>query len=1055
MGSQGIRRITPSPLSGVDSPVAQTTSSSKRQLFGSTDPKTKGRDDVNEPTNNHLSPAQRRLFGLDGRPDRNHHISSSLRSDRSGIRERSPAAKRRKSATPSSAHGGKNNCLTSSTSSQPLMQGLTPWDSLASVTQSTGKSEGMATTRMSRDGKAPTAMEPAPAIPVANSIPPELVSLLAPKGLKWTKRLLQTHEEILKKAEGWRKKQVSPRKHLPRRCKSHHTAMSYIEESDDDLFFDDMRHSELQKEESKRTPIPSEVTTRSERSAPPPADSAPTDTNQSSTSKAITPQRSSRTAHGTHAGDDNYNLRPKRPWAPPPKLQRSIIQMETIPIKRKRGRPPKNKSTHNSSGTGAKETVVNPLPVKRKRGRPRKVRPVEDMTLVAAQHLPATSRRSLRPLRKVRQLVETKADEKIAHKKQHPATKFTRRRTNDQGFIDLPPRKDVDSFDKKTLRQSESPNPEEILVVDEEQGEVITSTTKTLRPIVKVKTKSRSSKHSTARTSRVRFAPNTTTFSLKIRVKTSAASSKKGKTHQTAAPTLSESTVQSIANQITQAYLAQDPSALAGTDHYAGEGDGSDDDDSDSESSCSSSDDDNGDDDDEEEEQQQEGPVVESGGGVEANRKGRLEELVADDNHDARSVASEITMDIDLIRGEHEQRISRLVFPVPEERHDFPTGCDTSVDDQKVTPSHDDDAEGGIPHEKEGTRGIRRAQWVTCRGSTVAGATTNHPLGTSFPTCAGANERTTQAIQRKRKRRVLRSTDSLAGFSLASINSIKSTGGEVPAEVSVNQSRATPDSRDNSASYVAPTDRAARADKRYPLESLRTENAPVVVGGIDETIEARRPKEVGTPHSLATNGRCGKCSGCRQRFDCLTCTKCIANLQAGIRCRQGMGCLKRICKGMAHQRRMDTLGRSSKPTGLESTLDVIHQEARQPGSAGLDPYIDDASVSYFSETGSIYSTASKRRRSRAARLWSRRWSKERRKMAAAQSVSSEHKASSVGVPVPKKRRTGARSKGKKAKSALHDLELPLPTDGSVTSMMEGRRSLRALMSYDEADQDWL
>ena len=48
-----------------------------------------------------------------------------------------------------------------------------------------------------------------------------------------------------------------------------------------------------------------------------------------------------------------------------------------------------------------------------------------------------------------------------------------------------------------------------------------------------------------------------------------------------------------------------------------------------------------------------------------------------------------------------------------------------------------------------------------------------------------------------------------------------------------------------------------------------------------------------------------------------------------------------------------------------------------------------------------------------------------------------------------------RGRGKNAKSALHDLELPMPTDGSVASLLASRRSLRALMQYDEADQDWI
>jgi hypothetical protein len=103
------------------------------------------------------------------------------------------------------------------------------------------------------------------------------------------------------------------------------------------------------------------------------------------------------------------------------------------------------------------------------------------------------------------------------------------------------------------------------------------------------------------------------------------------------------------------------------------------------------------------------------------------------------------------------------------------------------------------------------------------------------------------------------------------------------------------------------------------------------------------------------------------------------------------------------------------------------------------------------------------RRSRAARLWNRRWSTNEKqqqqqqpfKTTAKSAGSSLASGSEKGDSTGRRGRNGGSRNRKQRKSELHDLELPMPTDGSVASILERRRSLHALMEYDEADQDWL
>ena len=188
----------------------------------------------------------------------------------------------------------------------------------------------------------------------------------------------------------------------------------------------------------------------------------------------------------------------------------------------------------------------------------------------------------------------------------------------------------------------------------------------------------------------------------------------------------------------------------------------------------------------------------------------------------------------------------------------------------------------------------------------------------------------------QRRRRWFRSTDSLAGCSLASLNSVKSYSERVPEKAPVT---------------------------RVPGEvSVSTSRTEIHSEQINRKVKAAVPLrhnatiEPRTMHPFS--GRCGKCSGCRLTFDCLSCKKCISNLQVGRRTGQGTGCLRRVCRVYRAQP-TDTLAQAA------STSDNM-----QPTSAvaclPYDQAIEDdgdASMSYFSDTGSVYSTASKMRRS--------------------------------------------------------------------------------------------
>ena len=550
------------------------------------------------------------------------------------------------------------------------------------------------------------------------------------------------------------------------------------------------------------------------------------------------------------------------------------------------------------------------------------------------------------------------------------------------------------------------------------------------QPVVKVRTStSRSVGRSTSRIHKVRFAPTTTTFSLEIRVKTSARS-RRGNREKVSRPTLSESTVQTIANEITQAYLAQEARAV----------------------------DESGEDPSDEEEYDTGSTSYSDQGNLKTSDIRPLEkhssqqrlkdapaprvpEVALDDGHDTRSVASEITMDVELLRGEREIAVPK--GPVIHQSVPFSAAVPTTNDQDagpQTFPRNDYDDYDNI--DESCLKKRRQEESFSLNGpsgashSTLASKqlsrqrTMTNPTGgprAGLTTSGEIRQGDKRNSSQQRRRRWLRSTDSLAGCSLASLNSVKSFSERVPSVASVQ-----------------------KVPGEVSVSTSRTETLQPLSRKVENVVPLRHEVAVQPSSMRPFDGICGKCSGCRLTFDCLSCKKCISHLQGGRRIDQGTGCLRRVCRVYGAQP-MDTLARTASSS--DDVLPTSAVPCLHPQQAKEDD--GDASMSYFSDTGSVYSTASKMRRSRAARFWSRQWAQQRKFKMTSDSIAENNIAALDDPNDSLAGNSKKRGRGKNAKSALHDLELPMPTDGSVASLLASRRSLRALMQYDEADQDWI
>ena len=185
----------------------------------------------------------------------------------------------------------------------------------------------------------------------------------------------------------------------------------------------------------------------------------------------------------------------------------------------------------------------------------------------------------------------------------------------------------------------------------------------------------------------------------------------------------------------------------------------------------------------------------------------------------------------------------------------------------------------------------------------------------------------------------------------------------------------------------------------------------------------------------------------------MNCDNCLARLQSGETNGDGneTDCLGRVCQVIAqkHSHAFDSLG-------------VARRQPKFPATKKLQ---DEDDFSYISELDwSSGKPKASKRFSRGSRLWSRPGMIGRQKdPKSSGSVSSATTMTGLDPITPSKpaavdgNQNGSRRKKRKGrkKDPLHYMEMPMSTDGSVASWIEQRRNMRALMHYDEADQDWV
>ena len=604
---------------------------------------------------------------------------------------------------------------------------------------------------------------------------------------------------------------------------------------------------------------------------------------------------------------------------------------------------------------------------------------------------------------------------------------------------------------------------------------------------------------------RVRFDSSTTTFSVKIKIKTNLdASSQDGSNHGQSVPftpTLDESAVQAIANQVTQACLTQARTSTgASRGGMVGAGDDSvvnvdvdvnEDDESSSNSSSSS----------EAEEELRDSKRVNEfsreilGGRNAPNIDARPQQSYLPRNYfeDGRSVTSELTSDWNRPKSSIFNEQDHL-----EKRRQH-----------KLNPSG----------KERIVRGIEKTHFVE-NGNMSLPNTMRPPRAISKLHRFGETRSQSSVSRRKRIRSC---GDSLAGSAIGSIASAVEdhSSNRIPREVSL-QKRSTrltglssPRSKSEKMKHTSSVRAGASKQKMLERKSEREVESIPVIPIVPSP--SHKPRIV----PFSTTHRCGKCKGCRRTFDCQTCDTCLEKLHSygSLRspsAKEGISfCLERRCqratrigfvdslvgtKSLAnprqpadHEERINT-NSTEKPLSYSNSVNIpivtkpqdVHDQQesasktmRAPWEEGDDWTVD---YSYLSEpeyrrhwgkttNSKDQKKPSSSRRSLSTPSWRPPVSKKQAiglfgsggrtsLSSVSESIVSQNRSKRTNIPmsVSHNQETQGRSRaGKRKRDPLHGIALPrTSTDAtSVTSWRENRKCLRALMEYDEADQDWI
>lgn len=636
---------------------------------------------------------------------------------------------------------------------------------------------------------------------------------------------------------------------------------------------------------------------------------------------------------------------------------------------------------------------------------------------------------------------------------------------------------------------------------------------------------------------RVRFDSEVTTFSVKIKIKTSLdprrVDSRDNKRARSSSlrPTLSESAVQAIANQVTRACLSQATSVPSdsGTSNGIPQwkkvlmNEPSIQLDIQEESSSQSSDESsvssknnagNGEDGlPKDVDSVQHG--MEEKDRVDARRKSRRS-CQRQENDDVRSILSELTGDWSKrsLSDGRDRRTARRFQPHIEKQHE--RSQSTSHSDKVSIRAEDDRSADSYGAHEDFSRHATFDEDVehesnngdhSIRSITIS---KQRPDTSSRSSVAEKGKTRPSPPKASRGQHRWHCEDSLAG-SLADMSRNTAAGASttptMPNEVALQKQRSPRQSRlarnDGTNSRKASTP-SALTNHEIDCEDTG-EKKPAAISVSPQ----RRMSRLA---SFSPTSRCGKCLGCERSMDCQTCDVCLKRLRGHGSCPFSVAtngeagrCLLRRCVRVRRVGHVDSLLSLFSSTGNNDTAskqkiskrlntqqapedDKIEQGIGGRATGCKDPWEDgdDWSVDY-----SYLSEPEHRRRwettTKAATTLSRKSQPEKlftpssflrpqshdRKTGfhhggptSASSVSASCAMPSQPQRQPSNSKPAARGRGRGAKNRkfnpLHGMALPAPgisevgdDAASIASWRENRNCLRALMTYDEADQEWI
>jgi hypothetical protein len=616
---------------------------------------------------------------------------------------------------------------------------------------------------------------------------------------------------------------------------------------------------------------------------------------------------------------------------------------------------------------------------------------------------------------------------------------------------------------------------------------------------------------------RVRFDSSTTTFSVKIKIKTNLDTSRNSKDRRNRndpnmlPPSLDESTVQAIANQVTQACLTQAASSRMGTCNTRDPGIGIDVDVNDGEemsspsSEVSSKSTESSDAEEVLEKEKEKSVYLNE---IDNNRNNRFP--LREGHDDGRSITSELTSDWNRPSRflEQEEKMEVMMKNVVQSSKDRST-CNSSV------PQGNNE---GRQEQDRGNACVNETFHFANDEESENDYQDTDPATVKLQRSA-QNASTTQRNGEKRSRlpagrrqRMWHCSDSLAG-SCADWSKASTVAGlvakKVPREVTMQKPLSRSEGRCRSRIGLMKTMQTSTTAAKSS-EEMNAENNDNTREGMGKNIAVIPITPNVTRKSrlvpLSPTYCCGKCKGCRRTLDCQTCDFCLEKLHCygslpspSTNERLSL-CLLRRCQRTCRVGRVDSLlgvasltkpiqPKSNKNEKGEHKKEHSHQESvlpkqlaenriaagtenqdstpkniKAPWDDGDDWTVDYSYLSDPRHRSKISNSRGNKKSSHSTSLYASSWSlpldKNRVKAglgsggrtslsSVSESVISQRRSTQLlaAVAVSSNKRGRGRSV-KRKRDPLHGLSLP-------STSTDARKCLRALMEYDEADQDWV